>query len=215
MTETQVNASHYSSSNYDSWDRWISYWYQIQAVLKTKSKNILEVGCGSGVFSNYVRENLKLKITTFDFDSALKPDVVGDLKNIKNYFDEKSFDCICLFQVLEHLPFENFESILSQLPHITRQHILISLPYYGHTFSLKMTPGFDRFSQSWGVKAPKFKKWKFDGQHYWEIGIRNYPLKRIINAISRHLVIKHHYFCKENPYHYFFECEINPPSLNQ
>ncbi|MFZ5806905.1 MAG: class I SAM-dependent methyltransferase [Verrucomicrobiota bacterium] len=209
---TQENAAQYLCSHYDSSERWISYWYQIQAICRINPQSVLEAGCGSSVFSRYVRENLKLALTTFDIDSALKPDVVGDLKNIKDYFSEKSFDCVCLFQVLEHLPFEDFELVLRQLTRISRRYILLSLPFNGASFFLKIIFGTNSLSHSMGFKIPMRKRWKFDGQHYWEIGALGYPLRRIIQTLNRHCAIRRHYFCKEHPYHYFFECEIDAHS---
>jgi len=47
---------------------------------------------------------------------------------------------------------------------------------------------------------------KFDGEHYWEIGKRGYPLSKIINEIqkARFKVEKTYSRVFENPYHRFF-----------
>jgi hypothetical protein len=54
---------------------------------------------------------------------------------------------------------------------------------------------------------PRFKKiiHKFDGEHYWEIGKKNYPLNKIINDINLSgFTILKTYRIIEFKYHRFF-----------
>jgi SAM-dependent methyltransferase len=200
----QVLPDHYGPSIYEHLYRWISYWYQIQAILRANPSTVLEIGPGTGVLTNYLRNRLGIKVTTFDFDSTRNPDVVGDIRNLTDYFDVASFDCVCAFQVLEHIPYHDFEKVLGHLASVSRKHVLLSLPYWGYFIQFRIR--LFKVSFAFGIKVTRPFTWHFDGQHYWEIGTRGYPLRRVLNSISTVLQIDRHYFCPDYPYHYFFEC---------
>ena len=101
----QVDKNHYLRDSYDSKYRFISYWYQINEILNLNSNNTLEIGIGSGFVAKYLIEK-GINITTLDFDRNLEPDVAGNILSIP--FKKGSFDVICCYEVLEHLPYENF-----------------------------------------------------------------------------------------------------------
>jgi hypothetical protein len=48
-------------------------------------------------------------------------------------------------------------------------------------------------------------EWKFDGEHYWELGTNAHSLAQVRAAISGELPILDEYFCADYSYHYFFE----------
>lgn len=50
----QVPKEHYFEG-YDEKARWISYWHQINEVLKTNARTVLEVGIGNGTVSDYLK----------------------------------------------------------------------------------------------------------------------------------------------------------------
>ena len=205
----QVSPVNYCPSNYDEFHRWASYWYQIRAVMRAAPKTVLEIGCGTGVVSHYLRERLKMKVTTFDFDPALAPDIVGDVRELNQYFDLASFDCVCAFQVLEHIPYKDFQPCLAQMNQVTRRAVVISLPYWGYFLQLRLRLFKQRYTLAFGRKITRPFTWQFNGQHYWEIGTREYPLQRVVDAVVEILEIERHYFCPDHPYHYFFECRKN------
>ena len=202
----QVTEEHYNFNNYIELHRWVSYWHQLSAVLNTKAKSVLEIGCGTGIVSNCMRNNLGLNVKTFDFDPSLKPDVTGDVRNISDYFESKSFDCICAFQVLEHVPYEDFENLLPQLAEIAGSHVLISLPYWGYPIQFKLNLLKTNWSWFFSRKITRPHNWTFDGEHYWEIGTSQYPLRKVRKSIEKSLIITKEYFCPDYAYHYFFEC---------
>jgi hypothetical protein len=177
----QVNSSHYFE-RYDSKYRWINYWHQINEVLSTRAHKILEVGIGNSTVSDYLRRVGK-DVTTIDIDPNLKPDYVGNVKELSKIFGENKFDLILCSEVLEHLPFEDFESTLNELWKVTKEYVVISLPYACIVFFTLHIP---KISKGISFRIPKFwAKHKFDGQHYWEIGKKNYSLNRIIELIER------------------------------
>jgi hypothetical protein len=52
-----------------------------------------------------------------------------------------------------------------------------------------------------------YKKHKFDGQHYWEIGKKNYTQKKIRKIMENIFKVKEIFTAKENTYHTFFLLE--------
>ena len=204
----QVEEGHYDPSAYDELHRWKSYWYQIQAIGRSRPARLLEIGSGSGVISWYARERMGIEVVTFDFDDALSPDIVGDVRDLCRYVENDSFDCVCAFQVLEHIPFEDFGKALQAMASVSSQSVLISLPYWGYPFELRL----QLVRRAWTfVTARKLslpKQWTFDGEHHWEIGVEGSSLQRVHDIISGELNIRREYICPEYSYHYFFECVV-------
>ena len=54
---TQVEEGHYLAS-YDTLERFIGYFYQIDFIRKLKPKTILEIGIGNRTTSNYVNKRI-------------------------------------------------------------------------------------------------------------------------------------------------------------
>ena len=102
--EQKVGKSHYK--NYDDFNRFISYFNQIESIKKTNPDNILEIGVGNNTLSTYLRSK-GFDLTTCDFDESLKPDIVADIRKLP--FEENQFDTVVAFEILEHLKFKEFE----------------------------------------------------------------------------------------------------------
>jgi len=198
--EPQVPKEHYFQG-YDTKERFISYWYQIDAVLKTKPKKVLEIGIGNKTVTNYLRTQ-GIEVTTVDIDENLDPDYVCSVTELSNCFEGKIFDTILCAEVLEHLPFEYFEISLKEMQKVTRNYVIISLPNFGTArFSFKIPRIKEKNIL---IKLPYSKEHKFDGEHYWEIGKKGYPLSKILAIISQFFEIENNYLLPENPYHRFF-----------
>lgn len=204
----QVDKSHYDLRKYDDFYRWMTYWYQIQAVVRSQPRRVLEIGPGTGLLSHYLRERIGLDVTTFDIADDLKPDVVGDLRQLSTLFEPQQFDIVCAFQVLEHLPFDQFGLCLQQMATVSRGAVVLSLPHYGRFVQMRLRWWRSSWDRAWGFKLTPPHDWQFDGQHYWEIGTRQTPLRRVRAAIEEVLTVERAYFCPDNPYHYFFECRV-------
>src|SRR6266404_9387668 len=138
FTPVQVGTDHYGPANYDALHRWISYWYQMQAIVRCRPSTVLEIGIGSGVLNRYLRDRLGLEVTTVDFDESLQPDRVGDVRELDSIVQQNSFDVVVAFQVLEHLPFSDFIPALRQLANASRGSVVLSLPHYGYDCQLRL-----------------------------------------------------------------------------
>ncbi|MCK4649610.1 hypothetical protein KAT36_00095 [Candidatus Pacearchaeota archaeon] len=86
---------------------------------------------------------------------------------------------------------------------------MISLPYCGVQIGNSLKIGVPLNKQTnFSLTLPRFyKKAKFDGEHYWEIGMRKYSLKKIKKTMLKYFKIKKVFSPYENKYHVFFVLE--------
>ncbi len=199
--EKQVERSAYVFEKYLGPDRWGSYWYQLCTVLKLSPKSIVEIGAGDHVFGNYVRTNTDIIYRSCDIAEDLHPDIVGSVDALP--LPNDSVDVMVAFEVLEHLPFDKFETALLELRRVAKRAVVLSLPHYGPSirFSFKIPfIGEQRFA--W--KIPHHPTHVFNGQHYWEIGKKGYELSVVRTVLQKHFCIEQEFVPYENQYHHFF-----------
>ncbi len=214
----QVDASFYWGDSYDKKEQFISYWHQINEVLTLEPHKLLEVGVGQGFVSRYLIEK-GIEVTTIDIDERLNPDYVGSVTCMP--FADNYFEAVLCCEVLEHLPFEELRSALSEISRVTSKHAIISLPdssyYFGVCLQLFLFGEFRKLiSLPWGglrdraktLLSRKQKRAGLEGVHYWEIGKAGLSLHRLICVFdSAGFSLKKNYRVFENPYHRFFILE--------
>ena len=193
--------SKYSFEKYVYFSRWISYWYQIKEVLNLKPEKLLIIGKGDGIVENVFKKYI-LEVKTLDIEKKLKPDIIASVENMP--LEDNSFDVILCAEVLEHLPFEKFPKALKEIKRVSKNFVVLSLPHWGWMFYF-------------GLKLPFFKKiilffkisgllkHKFQGEHFWEIGKRDYSLKKIKKIIQEcGFKILKDFINYNSSYHHFF-----------
>jgi ubiquinone/menaquinone biosynthesis C-methylase UbiE len=202
----QVNFSHYYSEKYESKVRFISYWHQISEIRQRQPKNILEVGIGSGFVSHYLRRQ-GLNVTTIDIDTRLQPDIVAGVAALP--FKESSFPLVACFEVLEHLPYDQFIPALMELSRVSQQWVIISLPDATRAISFMLrSTGRPKWTKSIAVPHLRKREHQFVGEHFWEIGKKGYPFRRIkVNIEKAGLKLCSTYRLPEHLYHRFFILE--------
>ena len=208
----QVGVEHYDFKKYVYKGRWNSFYHQIDEIINalhesTQSISILEVGVGSKILKTICKFTLCLNYESMDVDDELQPDHLGSVLEMP--FENKKYDIVVCFQVLEHLPYEKFAEALSELFRVAKKHVIISLPDAGKVFMLHIP----KICRKKLVKFPplfaKREEHKFDGEHYWEINKKGYGLKKIIKAIvdtgmKYNYKLEKNYRVWEDPYHHFF-----------
>lgn len=206
MSRLQVQANHYDNLRYLSKQRLASYWHQLDEIVQINPSRMLEIGVGSG----FMRQQLMVlgmrNIISVDIDLALSPDVLADVMHLP--FQDGYVDVAMAFQVLEHMPYSGFEAALQELWRVSKKHVLISLP--DRTPTIRWW-----FSISQWQLRPKIIRVPLvlnralsTTEHYWEIGLKGYPLSRIQASIhAAKFNIRKTYQVREYPYHRFFILE--------
>lgn len=208
--EPQVKKEHYLRPKYDDLNRFITYFYQIDLVRSLKPRSVVEIGVGNKTVSDYLKK-LGLRVSTVDIDPKLKPDVVADIRNLP--FGDGSFDVVLAYEVLEHLPYEEFEKALKELRRVSNQYVLISLPYRSTGFEVTVRfplirTLFKKSFLNFFLRVPlKFKGIESSGQHYWELDNGHYSLRKVRMVIQRQFKIIKELRPVLNYYHHFFILE--------
>lgn len=201
MTNHHIGKSLYRLGSYSFEGRFVSYYWQLKETLARNPASVLEVGIGDRVFGSFIKNNTDIAYTSVDIAKDLHPDVVGSILELP--LTDKSFDVACAFEILEHVPFEQFHYALAELVRVARTHVVISLPHFGPMISFSFKIPFLPQIQA-AFKIPFPKKHIFNGHHYWEIGKRGYPASRIRNMLSVHGEIVRDVVPFGSPYHHFF-----------
>lgn len=176
----QVDKSHYGAS-YRSKDRWFSYYHQLSLVRECAPATMLEVGPGEGVVTENVRRS-GVKVVTCDIAEDLHPDVVGSVTSLP--FKDQEFELALAAEILEHIRFEDVPQALRELARVVSRYVVISLPHPGWVFSFAFKIPLLPRVELW-FQVPFF--WQthiFNGEHYWELGKKGYPVSRFVRCAS-------------------------------
>jgi cyclopropane fatty-acyl-phospholipid synthase-like methyltransferase len=201
--EIQVEPELYFTPEYCHPQRFASFGYQVHEALSARPGSILEIGIGSGIVAQTLRA-CGVQVTTLDLDPALRPSVAGSVTDLP--FATESFDVVLCCEVLEHLPYERAEHALGELARVTRRRLLISVPDKTRHYRFEITlPKFGRLRR-W-VVLPHLRPLvhHFNGHHYWELGRRDYSVKRMCTSIcATGMKLDRTYRLWEHPIHRMF-----------
>ena len=181
---------------------------QVRDVFDVVKKNkiinprILIIGVGDNLLKIILENKFKFTIKTIDIDPELEPDYVGSVDNLQKVFSDK-FDIVVCTHVLEHLPYKYFNKSLEQIKSIS-DYSLIYLPIakFGLSFGIGVYPLF--FKKMYFLSTWFFKRHNFDGQHYWEIGVRGNSLNKTRREIKKYFNIEKEYNPENWLYSYNF-----------
>ena len=207
---TQVSRDHYFRGGYDDLNRFVSFYYQADAIRKLHAKEILEIGIGNGTLSSYLKNN-GYHVTTCDFAKDLSPDYVADIRDLP--FSKPQFDCVVAFEILEHIPFSDLRKAIDSLARTTKKYVVISVPYSSvYLEFLIRFPFIEKI-----LKQPflrlflwvPFLSSKFQSrEHYWELGRKGFSRKKVRNVLQRKFRIIREFRPPISPHHYFFVLRI-------
>lgn len=205
MREPQVSSEHYRTRSYLGKDRWISYWYQLSMVMECGPKRVLEIGPGNKTVTEFLKKQ-GIEVVTADIAADVKPDVVASVVSLP--FPDTSFDCVLAAEVLEHIPYDDVALALSEIGRVSARYAVISLPHAGYVFSFGCKIPLLR-RHDFLIKIPFF--WHthmFNGEHYWELGKRMFPIARVRKSFADagFSIHKEQWFF-DDPAHIFFILE--------
>ncbi|MFH0936049.1 MAG: hypothetical protein V1815_00020 [Candidatus Woesearchaeota archaeon] len=191
----------YLSQKYNHKERWSSYLEQINLSIDCKSKNILYVGIGSGLVSNYLSK--MHEVTTFDSNKKLKPDIHGDILEFGKKVD-KRYDLLICCQVLEHIDYNRLEFILKQFKENVNKNVILSLPDSRHHFRAEFRLNKHKYKLKYSVPFTK----RYNNIHKWEIGWKGISIDVVRKSIKKHFKIIKEYGLFEDPYYRFYLLEV-------
>lgn len=210
---------HYSFGNVPP-HRFQLYYWILHEALRLPVQVIGEIGIGSAVVSHVLSFNGK-SVIKIDFDSSLTPNVTADVRRLP--FRRESFDLVIASEVLEHIPFDDVSTALSELSYITKRYLIISVPYNQDHVELYLNIKINRylylggrlnrlirrlfpFHLSFGKDLSNVE-FRFDGEHHWEIGYKGYPIDRIRELLSTRFSLVRELRVPLSPYHFIFVLE--------
>ncbi len=193
--------NNYSTLQYNSKARWLSYWYQISETLQRNPSSVLIIGKGSSIVENTISTIAPdIKIVTLDINRKLLPDVAGDIKALP--FKDSSFDCILCCQVLEHIPFEAIKDTLKDFSRITKNSVVIFEPHKRKYLKIEIdAPMIGK--KSLIMKYPFKKKSIKSRQHFWEIN-RGVSYREVKRVIKKYFIVEKTFLNEINCNHRFF-----------
>lgn len=197
----QVDKEAYNFGRYGNESRFVSYARQLKEIARAKPSTMLEIGVGDGTIGHLVKTHSPISYTSVDLADDVGADYVASVTKLP--FKDSSYDLVCAFEVLEHVPFDQFDTALSEIARVTNRAALVSLPHFGPPvmFSLKV-PFLPDMRIAFKLPVPLVHT--FDGQHYWEIGKRGYSRTKVRSHIARYFTIEQEYVPFNNQYHRFF-----------
>ncbi len=200
----QVDTSHYQLKQ-GSFNNLYNQIHDVEYIINMYNlvkPSVLIIGVGDSMLGILLNKKFNCIVKTMDIDPKLKPDYVGSVDNVSDIVEE-NFDIIVCTHVLEHLPFKYFHKILAQIK-VKADYALIYLPIarFGIVFGIGVYPLF--FKKIYFISTWFFKKHRFDGQHYWEIGVLGYSKKKIRRGIGKYFEIKKEYNPENRLYSYSF-----------
>lgn len=206
--------------------RFYSQMFQVYLVKRLGSKEILEIGKGDMVVTNFI-ERFAL-VTTLDNDINKCPHIHIDVSNFEDLdtLPNDFYETILICEVLEHVPYEKVEKILQILKKKVKDYIIISVPDQSkylhaeffkhgirniHFFMTALNWFLNKFNMFWKTvskfqytfinKRRTFKKQK---EHKWELGIDKYSVKKFKIMLEKHFKIILDKRVKEFPWHHFY-----------
>ena len=190
-----------SCNNIENFD---SYLTQIKEVYKLKPENVLEIGCGNKLFSTHL-QNIGIDTYTMDINEKLNPNFLCDISQelhptFRHGSFKHAFDCVCAFEILEHMPKDKVETALFNLSHFSNKYVVISLPF--RQKRLNVLTNLLHF-KTFNVWLPF--KFKNGASHYWELDFGN--LTNFIGMLATHFSKVEYKFPIYNKRHIFFICE--------
>lgn len=102
-------------------------------VIPDDVRTLLDVGCGNGIFLNYLlTEKPSLKVLGIDrSEAALKylktEKKTGSIDSID--LADRSFDCVTCLEVIEHLPADIYAKGLDELARVADRYLIVSVPF--------------------------------------------------------------------------------------
>lgn len=207
--EKNLENEFYYADIYFTLDQLTSYAEQIHTIHSLKPKTILEVGIGSGLVSDFMKKS-GYDVTTVDINEKLNPNIVSSIADLPANLQGETFDLVVCCEVLEHMPFSEFEQSIKILK-IYSDQLFLTLPRFKIWYGLSVFYTFPKLKNfiSIGVEIKRKKKNLNNSNcHFFEINSSEQSSrKNIIKLISKYFKKTNHFYFKVNKFHEGFICK--------
>lgn len=211
-----------------------SYYLQCKTITDLPNvEKILEIGPGGGITQTLLK-SIGYNYATMDTQPLINPDILSNFIDFKPDGYEETFDLVAAFQMLEHVPYEQFAPQAQKMAAMSKRYVFISLPYYCWTFRLEITLPIPQWIRSilskrwfnflrrphtfsisrpyWNAPPRKYRQAFFEefplAIHHWEIGRDGVSREKVIQKLkSVNLSVIKAFHSKVHPYHYFILSE--------
>ncbi len=203
--EKSLERDRYLNEGYFSIWAMSSFIHQIHDIYNLKPKNIIEIGIGNGFTSSYLK-SAGYDITTCDINENLKPDHVLPVQELETVFANGQFDLAVCCEVLEHIPFEEFEPAIAAIAAVS-DRLYLTLPNYQKFFGFSGYFDVPRIRQLFNLGLYLPIPHKIIPEHFWELDSHKYSKsKNIISILKKYFPKVKTRNYKLNRYHRAFIC---------
>lgn len=203
--EANLGKELYFTEGYFSYEQFISFSEQLRLVHSLKKQDILEIGIGNGIVADFLKKT-GLNVTTFDINPNLNPDVLGNVTDLVNIFQNRKFEIILCAEVLEHMPFQFFEKAINNIANTTKEYAVLTLPRCQKVildvqFSIKI-PKLPYIEKGFFLSIPKST---VPREHHWELdSSKQTRIKKINSILNKYFIILDYHRFQFRPYHHYF-----------
>lgn len=185
----------FSFLEYDRFNKWCSYWYQLKEILNLKPKSVLEIGVGNYLIMDKLkREGIKVKGA--DISKKRKPDYVCSVEEVDKHVKSK-FDVVLCAEVLKYVQFNKFSKSLKAISKVSKRYVVLSLHHTGIDISLSFKiPIFGKRNFYFKIPVPRTKLDKKERE--WEIGRGAITLKKVRKELNKYFHIEKEFLIHEN-----------------
>ncbi len=115
-----------------------SYYLQMKTIHDLDVRSVLEIGPGEAFVADYMK-SLDIHYDTMDISASPPPTFHSRLEDFDEFCFVDKYNLVCVFQMLEHTPYEQFVSNLEKMQAMSNRYVFISLPYscFGVKFDFK------------------------------------------------------------------------------
>ena len=132
-----VDPRDYIRSRFIESPREIERFYKVIEALPQNINNLLDVGCGNGLFLELLRQKKSSLSSTGIERSETTLNAAKELFNLNLMlgraeelpFKDKSFDVVTAMEVIEHLLCSSYNKALEELERVAKKNIILTVPY--------------------------------------------------------------------------------------
>ena len=211
--EANVSRDEYYSDEYFSMQQLCSLAHQANQVMKLKPRKVLEIGPGNGFLSAILRQS-GVVVTTVDINPNLRPDIVSSINDLPNNLKDNDFSLVICAEVLEHLPFKEFEKSINIFKGFSR-NLYLTLPQYRKWFGFSGWIRYPRNNKlfSLGLYLKTKKEMGDSHVHFWEVDqSKDVSRSEIIKVLSSKYNHVEAGVYSLNRYHEYFICSADANS---